>query len=192
MERSTQWRSSKTSATGVSAASSPSSPSSRPNRRAWPRPLRVSSAPSPIVPAAPPPGCGIADAGQEPADLVLGGTEDLADALGRQVAEVAAEGLGQRSVRHPAVGEIEARTLQDQRPAGLGAIGELGDEPGLPDARLAREDDDLGRPIGDPDEGVVERVELARLARSVLCPRRRSPRSGVYAGDVLRYSLRID
>src|SRR6185437_13812371 len=40
--------------------------------------------------------CGIADTWQEPADLVLGGTEDLGHPFGRQVAEVAAEGLGER------------------------------------------------------------------------------------------------
>ncbi len=105
---------------------------------------------------------GIADPRQEPSDLLARRSQDLVDTLRRQITEVAAERFGERAVRHPPVGEIEAAALQHERRTGPGSFCEFGDQPRLSDARLAGDDHDLRRAFGGAGQRGIERVRFER------------------------------
>ncbi len=100
------------------------------------------------------------DRGEQPRDLGPGGAEQRRDAVRRDVPEEPAEGLRERRVRQPVVGEVEAATHEDRAAGRTRALEEIVDEPGLADPGLARDEQDPGRSRRRAREGVVEHARL--------------------------------
>jgi hypothetical protein len=76
------------------------------------------------------------------------GTEDVVEAIRREIAGEAPEGLDDGQVRQPALADVEAGSVKDRRPVGAGPVNRLADEPALADACLATDEQDLRPPRG--------------------------------------------
>jgi hypothetical protein len=138
-ERSAQWTSSKTSTSGWASASRPRSASSSSNTR--PCEGGVSAA------------LGSVELGEERGEPHGAGAE-LVGAQAAQRADDRAEG-------QLAVAEVDAVAGEHARPLRPGAVGELGDQPRLADARLARDEHDGGAPARGALQRGAEAGELA-------------------------------
>ena len=105
-----------------------------------------------------------ADPREQPPDLVRRRAQQPRHACRRQPPEEAPQRLGEWRVGHPAGPDVQATALEHDGPVGAGSFRELGDQPRLPDAGLAREDDDLGCPLRGARHGRLERPEFGRSA----------------------------
>jgi hypothetical protein len=82
--------------------------------------------------------------------------------------------------------------VQHERTARPGPIGELDDQPRLPDAGLTGDDHDLGGAVRGTGQRVIERIEFQRSPDEFRSRDRARHRGRVYAEHVLRYPPHAD
>jgi hypothetical protein len=100
----------------------------------------------------------------EPGELRTVGPDHLGSRLGRQVVGEPAQRLDQRAIREAALPDVGARAADDAHVQALREGGQLGDEPRLPDARLARDQQVPGLALDGRRQGLARAGQLAVAA----------------------------